>query len=70
MAENSVKQENKEKKTGFWQGVKQEWQKIIWTDKKSLVKKTILVAVISIILGVIIAIVDRAALQIVELIIG
>ena len=38
MAENSVKQENKEKKTGFWQGVKQEWQKIIWTDKKSLVK--------------------------------
>ena len=70
MAENSVKQENKEKKTGFWQGVKQEWQKIIWTDNKSLVKKTILDAVISIILGVIIAIVDRAALQLVELIIG
>lgn len=70
MAENSVNNEKKENKTSFWQGVKQEWQKIIWKDKKTLIKQTILVAVISIILGVIIAIVDRAALQLIELIIG
>jgi preprotein translocase subunit SecE len=62
--------EVKEKKLSFWQGVKQEWQKIIWTDRRTLVKQTILVIVISIIMGVMIVVVDRAAQQLVDFLIG
>jgi len=62
--------EVKEKKLSFWQGVKQEWQKIIWTDRRTLVKQTILVVVISIIMGVMIVVVDRAAQQLVDFLIG
>lgn len=57
----------KEKKTSFWQGLKQEWQKIIWTDGKTLGKQTLLVIVVSIIMGVIIVVVDNGALQIMNL---
>jgi len=60
----------KEKKTSFWQGVKQEWQKIIWTDRSTLLKQTILVVVISIIMGVMIVVVDRAGQQLVDFLIG
>jgi preprotein translocase subunit SecE len=60
----------KEKKTSFWQGVKQEWQKIIWTDRATLLKQTILVVVISIIMGVMIVVVDRAGQQLVDFLIG
>ncbi len=56
----------KEKKQSFWQGVKQEWQKIIWVTKEDLTKQTILVLVISILMGVIIAVIDSAALQLVN----
>jgi len=56
----------KKKKTGFWQGVKQEWKKIIWTPKETLIKQTVLVAFISLALGVIIAIVDQGALQLIQ----
>ena len=42
----------------WWDGVKAEWRKIIWPTKEDLVKKTITVSVVSIVLGVIIAILD------------
>ena len=42
----------------WWDGVKGEWRKIIWPTKEDLVKKTVTVSVVSIILGVIIAILD------------
>jgi preprotein translocase subunit SecE len=42
----------------WWDGVKAEWRKIIWPTKDDLVKKTITVSVVSIVLGVIIAILD------------
>ena len=46
-------------KTRTWgDGVKVEWRKIIWPTKEDLVKKTVTVSVVSIILGVIIAILD------------
>ena len=56
----------KEKKQSFWQGVKQEWQKIIWSTKDELIKQTILVLIISIVMGVIITVIDSAALQLVN----
>lgn len=45
------------KKSRF-KSIKSEFKKIVWPDKKSLTKQSIAVVVISIILGIIIAIVD------------
>lgn len=59
---------DKEKTTGkvqkrsWFQGVKAEFNKIIWTDKKTLIKQTIAVVVITIILGVIISLLDSGIL--------
>ncbi len=46
------------KTTTWWEGVKAEWRKIIWPTKNDLIKKTGIVSVVSIILGVIITILD------------
>ena len=46
-------------KTKTWlEGVKAEWRKIIWPTQADLTKKTTAVVVVSVILGVIIAILD------------
>lgn len=45
-------------KRNFWKGVKTEFKKITWPDKESLVKQSIAVVCISIVLGVIIAVLD------------
>ena len=42
----------------WWEGVKGEFRKIIWPTKDDLVKQTTAVTVVSVILGVIIAILD------------
>ncbi len=42
----------------WWNEVKAEWYKIIWPSKEDLVKETGTVAVVSIVLGIIIAILD------------
>ncbi len=56
MAE-TVNTEKASKKSWF-KGLKAEFKKIIWPDKKSLVRQTIAVVVISIIMCVLILIVD------------
>lgn len=48
-------------KTSFFQGVKSEYRKITWPDRKSTIKQSLVVTVISIVLGLIIAIIDYAA---------
>ena len=42
----------------WWEGVKAEWRKIIWPTRYDLAKKTGTVTIVSIVLGVIIAILD------------
>lgn len=54
----SEKKEASVKKTSWWQGIKAEFKKIIWPDKKSLVRETIAVYVVTILLGVIIMLID------------
>ena len=49
-------------KKSWFQGVKSEFNKIIWTDRKTLVKQTIAVVVITIVLGVIISLLDSGIL--------
>ncbi len=52
--------ETKEKapKTRWFTGLKAEFKKIIWPDKKTLTKQTIAVIVVSVMLGLIIAVLD------------
>ena len=45
----------KTKKPGFFKGVKSEFKKIAWPDKKSLFKQTFAVVVTTVVLGVLIA---------------
>jgi len=42
-------------KTSWFAGLKQEFRKIIWPDRKSLVRQAIAVIVVSIVVGLIIA---------------
>lgn len=52
--------ENKEKapKTSWFEGLKTEFGKIIWPDKKSLARQSVAVVAVSVILGLIIAVLD------------
>lgn len=70
-AENQKKPENekkpgkqkkagKEKKPGFFKGVKAEFKKITWPDRNETIKQSVAVVAISVVLGVIIAILDFA----------
>lgn len=47
-------------KASWFDGLKAEFAKIIWPDKKSLGRQTVTVVIISVILGIIIAILDYA----------
>ena len=47
-----------EKKTGFFQGVRSEFKKIVWPKRDQLVKETIAVSLVTLALGAIIKLVD------------
>ena len=55
MADSTTKQN----RPGFFKGVKSEFKKITWPDRKTTLKQSIAVVAISIVLGVIIALLDR-----------
>jgi preprotein translocase subunit SecE len=56
-------------KKSFFQGVKAEFKKIVWTDRPTLIKQTGVVVVVTVILGVIISIMDAGILQVINLLI-
>ena len=60
--------DTKSKENSFSKGLKSEWDKIVWTDRKTLVKQVIAVVVISIIVCLLITVADSLGLQIMELI--
>ena len=49
---------DKATKRSFWDGVKSEFSKITWPDREMMVKQTTMVVFISLVLGIIIAILD------------
>ena len=51
-------QTEKAPKTSWFHGLKQEFNKIHWTDRKSVVKQTIAVVSVSVVVGLIIALLD------------
>jgi len=54
---DAVKTDKAPKKSWF-DGLKAEFNKIVWPDKKSLGKQTVAVVAVSVVLGVIITVVD------------
>ncbi|MCR5398472.1 MAG: preprotein translocase subunit SecE [Lachnospiraceae bacterium] len=48
----------KENKPSFFDGVKAEWNKIVWPDKEQLTKQTVAVIAVTIVLGIVIALLD------------
>jgi len=50
-----------EKKISFWSGVKAEFGKIVWPNGKSAFRQSVAVILISVVSGVIIALIDYAA---------
>lgn len=48
----------KKQKKNWFKGLKAEFSKIIWPDRKSLTKETVAVLFVSVLLSVIIAVVD------------
>jgi len=51
-------QTEKTPKTSWFHGLKQEFKKISWTDRKSVVKQTVAVVSVSVVVGLIIAVLD------------
>ena len=64
--------ENVEKapKTSWFDGVKAEFKKIIWPEQKSVVRQTIAVLAVSVVTGLIIALLDWGIQQGVDFLIG
>ena len=50
--------QNQSKPISFFEGVKAEFKKVIWPDKMEIVIQTITVSVVSIVLGLLIALID------------
>ena len=50
--------EQKTQKKSWFKGVKAEFKKIIWPDKKTLAKQTAAVVTVSVALGAIISVID------------
>ena len=51
----------KKAKPGFFKGVKTEFKKIIWSDRNSTIRQSVAVVAISVVVGVLIAIIDYVA---------
>lgn len=50
--------ENKDSKPGFFAGLKAEFKKVSWPDRKSTFKQSVAVVAISVVVGIIIALID------------
>lgn len=48
----------KQKRPGFFAGVKSEFKKIAWPDRQETLKQSVAVVAISVVVGVVIAIID------------
>lgn len=57
MAETAKKKESRIK--SWWTGLTAEFSKIIWPTKATIVKQTVVVVIITVILGIIISLLDN-----------
>jgi len=62
-----VKKATGTKKKSWFRGLKSEFNKIIWTDRDTLIKQTIAVVVITAIMALMILVIDEVAKDVVDL---
>ena len=55
---DTMGEKTKTQKKSWFKGLQAEFKKIIWPDRKTLAKQTTAVVVVSVILGVLIAVID------------
>lgn len=60
----------KTQKKSWFKGLNSEFKKIIWPDKMTLAKQTVAVVSVSVVLGVVIAIIDFLAQHGVDFLVG
>ena len=59
MADNKTEKKGLGAKiSSWWKGLKSEYSKVVWDNKEKTTKQTTAVVIISVILGIIIAVVD------------
>ncbi len=58
MADSTEKKE----RPSYFKGIKSEFKKIIWPDRKSTIRQSVAVVAISVVVGVVIAVLDRIIL--------
>lgn len=68
MAEATKKKESRIET--WWTGVKAEFSRIIWPDKATIIRQTVVVVVITIIVGVLISLIDSVVQLGLDAIIG
>jgi preprotein translocase subunit SecE len=61
---------DKAPKTSWFTGLSAEFKKIIWPDKKSLVRQTTAVVAVSVVLGLVIALLDSVIQYAVNFLVG
>ena len=49
---------DKAPKKNYWKGLKSEYKKIVWPNRETVTKQTIVVLVVSLLLGVLIGVLD------------
>lgn len=62
--------ESKAPKQSFFKGLSAEFKKIIWPDKKSLARQTTAVIAVSVVMGLVIALMDYAIQYGVDFLVG
>lgn len=62
--------ENKAPKQSFFKGLSAEFKKIIWPDKKSLARQTTAVVAVSVVMGLVIALMDYIIQHGVDFLVG
>ena len=68
MSTKNKKEDNKGSKAGFFQGVKTEFKKIIWPDRDTLGRQLLAVVCVTVVMGILIAVIDFGAQNMINLI--
>ena len=66
---NAAGKGGKSQSKTWWDGVKAEFRKIVWTDRPTLIRQTIVVTIVTVILGALISIMDAGILRILNVLI-
>ena len=68
MSTKNKKEDNKGSKAGCFQGVKTEFKKIIWPDRDTLGRQLLAVVCVTVVMGILIAVIDFGAQNLINLI--